>query len=67
MSEEYTLKNLAQQPGIKNIYPVTARGKFIRALIAEHQAGHTTEEAEVLLNEAVQIIQEEQAKLLATT
>lgn len=64
MPDEYGVINVAKMPGINNIYPVPARSKFAKAWLAEYHAGETTPEAEALLEEAVQLIEAEEAKLL---
>ena len=43
--------DVAGLPGVKDIKPILARGKFAQALMAESRGEHT--EAENLLNEAV--------------
>lgn len=42
--------------GVKDIQPMKARGLFAKALMLEHNAGHTTPEAEEALDEAIQAL-----------
>jgi len=53
---EFGVKDFYKQPGVKDIAPMRARGLFCQALAAEANAGHTTPEAEDLLDKAIQMI-----------
>lgn len=42
--------------GVKDIEPMKARGMFAKALMLEDEAGHTTPEAEELLEAAISLL-----------
>ena len=66
---EFGVKDFYKQDGVKDIQPMKARGLFCQALVAESNAGHTTPEALVLLDKAIQMIDlaAEVAKLSAAS
>lgn len=42
--------------GVRDIQPMKARAAFAKALLLEEQAGQTTEEAETLLDQAIEAL-----------
>ena len=49
-----TVITISQEPGVKDL-PLRVRAKFAKALLAERQAGQTTPEALVLLEDAIKL------------
>ena len=47
-------KDIAMEPGVKDLTPLSARLYFAKALFAEREAGHTTQEALDYLAKAIE-------------
>ena len=54
--KEFNVKDFYKQDGVKDISPMKARGFFCQALAVEANAGHTTPEAEALLDKAISLL-----------
>jgi hypothetical protein len=51
----YDVMDFYKQEGVRDLKPMKVRGYFAKALAAEANAGHTTPEAENLLDEAIRV------------
>ena len=49
-----TTKEIAMEPGVRDITPLSARLYFAKALFAEREAGRTTPQAEEYLAKAIE-------------
>lgn len=63
MSQPMNLVQYTKLDGVKDLYPISARAAFAKALMIEDAAGGTTPEAEAKLDEALEILEKvDQAK-----